>query len=149
MAIVGLGLAAAPHARSLVELRDRARVKWAASRSRKRADAFAERYPFPVTTDVQAAIRDPEVELVIVLTPPSTHLELCELAFAHGKHVLVEKPLEVGHDRAERLAAGAERAGVRLGVVLQHRFRRGALCLARCLEAGALGEIQAASLALP
>lgn len=149
VALIGLGLAAEPHARSLVELQDKVRVKYAVSRSFRRTEAFASRYPFPVGTDVQAAISDPEVDLVILLTPPDTHLALCELAFSHGKHVLVEKPLEVSLERAERLVSDAERAGVYLGVVLQHRFRRGALCLGQRLKEGALGEVQAASLAMP
>lgn len=149
IAMIGLGLAVEPHARSLADLADRAEVRWAASRSPERTGAFAKRHPFPVTTDVAAAIADPAVDAVMILTPPNTHLELCEAAFAQGKHVLLEKPLEVTRDRAERLVAAADDAGVTLGVVLQHRFRDSALRLADLVAEGALGRIEAASVTVP
>ena len=73
VAIVGLGLAVGPHARSLQDLADRAEVIWAASRSEERCRAFAEQFAFPVTTDINRAIADDRVEAVILLTPPASH----------------------------------------------------------------------------
>src|SRR5215211_6178208 len=90
IAIIGLGAASQPHARSLLDLRSRVDVRWAASQSRERVRAFSELYPFPTTTDLDAVIDDPGVDAVILLTPPSTHLELAERSFRAGKHVLVE-----------------------------------------------------------
>ena len=149
ISLIGLGMAVEPHARSLLELRDRVEVCWAASRSVERTRAFAARYPFPVTNDVTAAIQDRTVDAVILLTPPDTHLELAQQAFAHGKHLLIEKPLDVTLERAAAIVAAAEAADLRLGTVLQHRFRSGALRLAEILEQEALGSIQAASLIVP
>jgi predicted dehydrogenase len=107
--------------------------------------AYAGKAPFPTTTDVLGAIDDPSVQAVLVLTPPAAHLELAERAFAKGKHVLVEKPLEVNSARAERLVAAGRRAGRRLGVVLQQRFRSAGMTLRALLESGRLGSIEAAS----
>lgn len=149
VSIIGLGMAVEPHARSLLELRDDVEVRWAASPSPSRTRAFAARYPFPVTNDVLAAIRDPDVDAVLLLTPPNTHLELAREAFQHGKHVLLEKPLDISLSRAEAIVAAAEAAHRQLGVVLQHRFRPGAVRLAEILTRRALGPIQAASLVVP
>jgi predicted dehydrogenase len=147
IAVVGLGPAAEPHAKALAELSQRARVVWAATRSQARAAAAAARYGWPVTTDIAAAITDPAVGAVLVLTPPAAHLEIASRAFAAGKHVLVEKPLELTSARAAQLlAAAGDRC---LGVVLQHRFRDGALALRDLLASGRLGRVQAASMAVP
>src|SRR5580693_3638405 len=93
VALIGLGMAVEPHARSLLDLNDRIEVRWAASRSQARIEAFGQRFPFPVTCDVRAAITDPQVDAVFLLTPPNTHYDLAVLALAYGKHLLVEKPL--------------------------------------------------------
>lgn len=150
VAIVGLGPAVQPHARSLRDLSDRAEVVWAASRTPERLAAFARDFPgFPTTTDIDAALADPRVSLVLVLTPPAAHLEVAERALAAGKHVLVEKPLELTAARGEALVAAAERAGRTLAVMLQHRFRPASLRLRALLEEGALGEVEAASMTVP
>ena len=143
IAVIGLGPASQPHAQSLVDLADRVEVRWAVSRSAEKTRAFAERYPFPVTTDMDAAIADPAVEAVIVLTPPNAHLAVAEACFRAGKHVLVEKPLEVSLASAERLVALSRGSGRRFGVVLQHRFRPGAQRLRQLIGQGALGRIEA------
>jgi predicted dehydrogenase len=110
---------------------------------------LAKSYPFPVTTDLDAAISDPAISAVIVLTPPAAHLEVAERCFAAGKHALVEKPLELTSERGGRLVAAGRRAGRRLGVVLQHRFRPASLRLREIIRAGRLGEIEAGSMNVP
>ncbi|UPG73922.1 Gfo/Idh/MocA family oxidoreductase [Roseomonas gilardii subsp. gilardii] len=149
VAVVGLGPAAQPHARSLLDLSDRAEVVWAASRTRERAEAFARDFPFPATTDIGAAIADPRVRAVLVLTPPAAHLEVARRCLDAGKHVLVEKPLELDAARGGILVEAARRAGLCLGVMLQHRFRPASLRLRAVLEGGALGAVQAASMSVP
>lgn len=149
VAVVGLGMAVEPHARSLLDLRDRIEVRHAATRSLQRAEAFSARFGFPVTTDVEAAIGDASVDAVLLLTPPNTHLELARLACAAGKHLLLEKPLDVTTARAAAIVDAYADAGLTLGVVLQHRFRKGARRLAELLGEGALGSIEAASVSVP
>jgi predicted dehydrogenase len=149
IAVIGLGPASQPHARGLMDLAERVDVRWAASRGAERTQAFAAAYPFPTTTDIDAAIHDPQVQAVVVLTPASTHLEVAERALAAGKHVLVEKPLDVTTARAEALVEAARRYGRRLGVVLQHRFRPGSVRAREILKSGRLGPIEAASMSVP
>jgi predicted dehydrogenase len=149
VAVIGLGNALQPHARSLVDLSDRARVVWAAASTEARLPAVAERYGFPTTTDVARAITDPAVDAVMVLTPANTHLPIAEAAFAAGKHVFCEKPLEVSIERGEQLIAAGRRANRRLGICLQLRFRPGSRRLKEVLDAGGLGTIQAATMCVP
>jgi predicted dehydrogenase len=149
IAVIGLGNALQPHARALIDLKDRMRVVWAAASSPVRLAAVAERYGFPTTTDVSRAIEDPAVDAIIVLTPANAHLPIAEAAFAAGKHVLCEKPLEVSIERGEQLIAAGRRAKRRLAICLQHRFRPGSRRLREVLQSGALGDIQAATMMVP
>jgi predicted dehydrogenase len=149
IAVIGLGAALTPHARALLELSDRARVVHAVARGEDARRQAAEQFGFPVSGDALAAIHDPAVEAVMILTPTNAHLELAEAAFAAGKHVLCEKPLDATLDRAERLVAAGRRADRRLSVMLQMRFRAASAKLRDTVASGALGEIQAATLTVP
>lgn len=141
VAIVGLGLAVGPHARSLQDLADRAEVIWAASRSEERCRAFAEQFAFPVTTDINRAIADDRVEAVILLTPPASHRELGEAILRAGKHLLIEKPVGLTTADAEHLVGLAMQMQRRFGVVLQHRFRTASRQFADLIAGGGLGPL--------
>ena len=143
--IVGLGMAVTPHAKSLVDLRDRVEVAYAFSPSAERRRSFAARFPFPQCERLETILEDRSVNAVLVLTPPNTHLDIVGRCAAAGKHVLLEKPLEVSTAKAEELAQRAR--GVKLGVVLQHRFRPAAEKLRQRL--GELGQLVSASAAIP
>lgn len=140
-AIVGLGMAVTPHARSFLDLADRVAVRHAFSPSAARRAAFAAKFPFPLADRLEAILDDPAVDAVSVLTPPNTHLEIVERCARAGKHVLLEKPLETTLERARAVVAACRREGVTLGVTLQHRFRPAALRLDALLRDGALGEL--------
>ena len=142
-------MAVTPHAQSLRDLEARVDVAGGYSPTPARRDAFAKRFPFPVTGDLDALAADPSIEAVMILTPPRTHLPLVERFAAAGKHVLLEKPLEADTARAEALVDACDRAGVRLAVVLQHRFRPAARALAARLRDHELGDIVAASVSVP
>ncbi|HEV7251701.1 MAG TPA: Gfo/Idh/MocA family oxidoreductase [Mesorhizobium sp.] len=145
VAILGLGMASAPHARSLLDLADRVEVAAAFSPSHDRREQFSRRWGFPAVGSLEAVFGEPGIDAVLVLTPPSSHGALMARAAEAGKHVLLEKPLEISTPRAETLVETAERAGIVLGVVLQHRFRPVSLALAGLLAEGRLGELVGAS----
>jgi UDP-N-acetyl-2-amino-2-deoxyglucuronate dehydrogenase len=145
IAIIGLGMASAPHAKSLRDLSDRVEVAAAFSPSADRRRAFTATYGFPVNEKAEAIFADASIDAVLLLTPPNTHLELVQRAAAAGKHILLEKPLETSLERAEALVAAAELAGVKLGIVLQHRFRPVSRALAGIMNEGRLGAMVSAS----
>ena len=149
IAVIGLGAALGPHAKSLLDLTARAKVIHAVARDPERRRIVSETYGFPVSLDAFAAIADPRVDAVMILTPTNAHLDLAEAAFAAGKHVLCEKPVEVTVARGERLVAAGRNAGLRLSIMLQMRFRAASLRLKAMVDSGALGEIQAAALTVP
>ncbi len=100
IAIIGLGMAVTPHAKSLVDLKDRVEVVAAFSPSEGRRKAFGEKFAFPLVDNLDAILSDKSIDCVEILTPPSTHLDLVKQCAAAGKHILMEKPLELSTARA-------------------------------------------------
>jgi predicted dehydrogenase len=143
--IIGLGMALKPHALSLRDLAERVEVAAAHAPSAARREEVARAWGVPVTDSIDAIFGDRSIDLVMILTPPWTHTELAGRAAAAGKHVLLEKPVEANAERSTALVEACERAGVRLAIVFQHRFRPAALELAKLLGAGKLGKLLSAS----
>lgn len=145
VAVVGLGMAVAPHAQSLLDLGGRVEVVGCYSGNAERRDAFASRFALPVTDDLDAVFADDSIEALLLLTPPTSHLDLVQRAAAAGKHVLLEKPLEATPERSRAVVDVMERAGLTLAVMFQHRFRPVAQRLAAILAEGRLGRLLMAS----
>jgi predicted dehydrogenase len=149
IALIGLGLAAGPHIASLKDLSGRAQVAAAFSRSTVRREAFAVKTGLPVSGDLDAVFADPAIDVVAILTPPFSHLELVERACAAGKHILLEKPLDITTARSEALVQQIEAAGVVAQVMLQHRFKPSAERLRQVLAESGLGRIIGVSARVP
>jgi len=141
IAIVGLGMAVTPHARGLLDLADRIEVVNAYAPSAARRRAFTEKFQFPTCDSLDTILQDDSVEAVAVFTPANTHRDIALRCAAAGKHVLMEKPLDITTARATELVDACRKAGVKLGVVLQHRFRPAGMKLAALIAAGELGGI--------
>src|SRR5947209_2917912 len=139
LAVVGLGMALKPHLQSLRELSERAEIAACYAPSAERRAAFAAANPdLPLADDLDAVLADKTIDVVLILTPPTTHLELVRRCAAAGKHVLLEKPLEVSAARALKAVEAMQRAGLRFGVVLQHRFRAASRILKGLIAKGEL-----------
>ncbi len=147
--IIGLGMAVTPHAKSLIDLRDRVEVVGAYSPTPARREAFAEKFKLPVADDLEKLIEDPSIDYAVLLTPPNARVDLVRRLAAAGKHILMEKPVERTTPAAEEIVAIAERAGATLGIVLQHRFRRAAERLGVLIQDGTLGRIAAINIFVP
>ncbi|MFC1601782.1 Gfo/Idh/MocA family protein [Candidatus Sumerlaeota bacterium] len=86
-------------------------------------------------------LADPAVDIVDVCVPSGLHAEFGIAAAAAGKHVIVERPLEVKVEEADALIDACAQHGVRLTVMLPHRLRPGAVKLKKAVEDGWLGRI--------
>jgi predicted dehydrogenase len=146
--IVGLGMAVTPHVKSLLDLKDRVEIAAAYSPTGARRSAFAARYGVPAAASLEAVLNDASIDAVLILTPPNTHLDLVRRAVAAGKHVLLEKPLEITTERAVELVKACRAANRSLAIMLQHRFRPAGMRLRQLLAAGELGAILSASAAM-
>ena len=79
--------------------------------------------------------------MVDVLTPSGTHAEIGAAAAQAGKHVIVEKPMDVTLAKADALIAACEQAGVKLCVISQHRFDPPIMALKKVICEGKLGQL--------
>lgn len=147
--IVGAGMASRPHALALQSLDDVVEVRGVFRREGAARQAFCSEYGFPEADSLGSLLGDPGIDALLILTPPNAREEIVAAAAAAGKHVLMEKPVERTTAAAQRIVETCEAAGVRLGVVFQHRFREGSQELAARLREGALGRIAAVSLSVP
>lgn len=86
-------------------------------------------------------VKDPNIEVVVVTTIPTSHFELCKLALKHGKHVVVEKPFTPTSKEAEELIDIARKHERLLTVYQNRRWDTDFLTLSALLNKGALGRV--------
>jgi predicted dehydrogenase len=112
----------------------------AASRSRERADAFADRFRVPTRYDDYGALaEDPDVDAVYVATPHSRHETDATLYLLAGKHVLCEKPFALDAAQVRRMTAAAQASGRFCMEAMWSRFLPAYRVLADLLDAGRIG----------
>lgn len=149
VAVIGLGMAATPHARALRDLSDRLEVRGVYSRDQRRRNAFAHQYEFPPVESLQDLRVDDSISVVLILTPPNARAELVETIASAGKHILMEKPVERTTEAAEAIVRCCDAHGVSLGIVFQHRFREASRKLKTLLVGGSLGALACVRLVVP
>ncbi len=147
--VVGAGMGAKPHALALDALRGSVAVRGVWRRTAGELARFCAEYGFPAAPNYEALLADPQVDAILILTPPNARLELVRAAVAAGKHVLMEKPVERSTAAAEEIVALCEAGGVKLGIIFQHRFRAASQALAGKMNKGELGRLHASHLVVP
>ncbi len=149
VALVGSGMAAPPHAAALLDLSDRIEVRGVYARNQDQCRQFAEKYGFPVAENPDAIVADTDVDAVILITPPNARTEYVARFAAAGKHILCEKPLERTTQNAQSIVDACNAAGIKLGVVFQHRYREASLMLKRLLSGNRFGAIGMVRIEVP
>lgn len=81
------------------------------------------------------------VDAVCVCVPSGLHAELGIAAAKAGKHVVVEKPIDVSLAAASALVETCEKAGVKLATISQHRFAADIRQLRDAAQAGDFGKL--------
>lgn len=106
-----------------------------------KADALAKRFGVPGYTDMHEMMRKEPVDVVVVLTESGNHARhVVELA-QYGKHIMVEKPMALTLDDADRMIRTCDQAGVRLFVVKQNRFNVPVVKAREALDARRFGKM--------
>jgi predicted dehydrogenase len=140
--IIGCGMIAEYHARAIREIPG-ARVVAAFSRSEANGAKIAALADgdCPVYDDVRAMLAHPGVDVVSVCTPSGAHLEPAVEAAKAGKHVVVEKPLEISLERCDRILDACDKHGVRLCTIFPSRFSAANRTLKKAIDAGRFGRL--------
>lgn len=147
--LIGLGSIAETHLAALAELRgegfDSDVVGWVGRA--ERADTLG--LPPDRGHTVAELLRNPDVDLVVDVTPSNLHAEHTLAALRAGKGVVIEKPLTTDAAAASEIVEAADSAGLFGAVISQRRFEPQHQYLAEQLASGRLGDVVAASISLP
>ena len=140
--IIGCGMIAEFHTRAINEIPG-ARLAAACDRTlanaqkiAKMAEAGCETY-----TDVDAMLEDPEIDVVCVCTPSGAHRDPAVKAALAGKHVVVEKPLEITVPRCDAIIDACSTSGVRLCAIFPSRFTPANQTLKTAIDMGRFGKL--------
>ncbi|HEY1859051.1 MAG TPA: Gfo/Idh/MocA family oxidoreductase [Gemmataceae bacterium] len=141
-AIVGCGMIARFHAWALAEV-PTARLLALVSRNPANARTLADQLDLSCDTysEIGPVLARPDVNAVIVTTPSGAHLEHAVAAAEAGKHVVVEKPLEITLQRCDRIIDACARNRVQLCTIFPSRFGDANLALKRAVDAGRFGRL--------
>jgi len=146
--ILGLGMIAEFHAGAVAESKHGGVVA-VASRDIEKAKKFASQFAPEAKPygSYKQMVMDPEVQVVNVCTPSGTHWNMAKLAANAGKHILLEKPLEITSERMTQMIRHCRRRRVKLGVVFQRRTHPASKKAKAALEQGLLGKLVLGELA--
>ena len=140
--MLGTGLIGDFYTMTLHGQRGRDAVRVVYSRSESRGQAFRDRWAIPEsTTDLEAAIRHPETDVVVIGLPNFLHEEAISIAADAGKAILCTKPLGRTAEEAKRMLDTVERAGVFAGYLEDLCYTPKTLKAIKAVEDGAVGEV--------
>lgn len=140
--IVGCGMIAEFHTRAINELTN-GRVVAAFSRNAKNGEKIRDiaEGGCEIYDDYDKFLAHPGLDVVCVCTPSGAHLEPSVAAAQAGKHVVVEKPLEITLARCDAIIDACEKAGVRLCAIFPSRFSPANLQLKAAIDSGRFGKL--------
>ena len=138
--IIGCGMIAGFHQKAIADIRG-ARVVACFDTFPSAAERFAAANHCTAYEDLAAMLADPSVDVVTICTPSGAHLEPALAAAEAGKHVIVEKPLEITLRRCDQIIEACHRNRVRLATIFPSRFHESSQQLKKAIDAGRFGRL--------
>ena len=147
--IVGAGFIARVHAYGYLNIplhydqnEFRARITTVCAAHQSSADKFARQTGAErAVTDFREITENPDIDIVDIATPNSSHLEAILSAMKHGKHIYCDKPLVATMDEAREVEAAAKHYSGTMQMTLQNRFFPATIRAKQLIDEGKLGEI--------
>lgn len=138
--IIGTGMIAHFHAKA-IQAMPGGRVVACFNQSPEKARQFAAEYGCRACTSLEELLADADVQIVTICTPSGAHRDPALAAAAAGKHVVVEKPLEITLERCDEIIRACEQFGVRLCTIFPSRFSPANVALKQAIESGRFGRL--------
>lgn len=138
-AIVGWGSISDIHAQALIEAENSVLTAVYTSSIEKK-EQITEKYDVQVFNDYKELLKT-DIDVVSICTPSGTHLEFGKLAAEAGKHVVVEKPIEVSIEKGKKLIEICKDNRVKLGLIFQNRYLKSVIKIKSIIDEGLLGKI--------
>jgi predicted dehydrogenase len=108
---------------------------------RDHAKNFSDRWNVPVYASTKELVARDDIDAVTISAPSGLHCELAIIAMRAGKHVLIEKPMDVLVSQVEAAIAVSKETGKTIGGIFQQRFPAGPQKVKRAIDAGYFGDI--------
>ena len=138
--IIGLGSIADTHAKAICKLNN-GKLVACYSRSQSRAEQFAKKNNCRGYSSSKEFLNNPDLDIVTICTPSGCHLEPALEILESGKHIIIEKPLEITLDRCDKIINKYLQKNLKLGVIFQSRFNEAAQFVKKSLEEKKLGRL--------
>ncbi|WP_422934246.1 Gfo/Idh/MocA family protein [Sinomonas sp. P47F7] len=144
-AVVGCGQIGKAHAHALKELAPRAELAAVVDNVPGRAAALADEHGVLALTSLEEALARQDIDVVTLGTPSGLHADQAVAALDSDKHVIVEKPLDVTMEAAQRVLQAEKRSGRTAMVVSQMRYLPASGVVREAAESGAFGKLTSGS----
>jgi len=138
--IIGCGMISQFHARAIADCKG-AKLVACYDTVPAAADKLAQTTGCRAYYELGALLADPDVHVVTVATPSGAHMEPAVAAAQAGKHVIVEKPLEITLARCDRIIQACEKAGVVCSTIFPSRFHDSSQLMKKAIEQGRFGRL--------
>jgi UDP-N-acetyl-2-amino-2-deoxyglucuronate dehydrogenase len=138
--IIGCGMISRFHAKAVADIKG-AKVVACFDSFSSSADKFGAEIGCKVYHDLDKMLADPAVDVVTICTPSGVHMEPAIAAAKAGKHVIVEKPLDITLKRCDAMIAACKRAGVVLSTIFPSRFHESSQLLKGAIDKGRFGKL--------
>ncbi|HTN76423.1 MAG TPA: Gfo/Idh/MocA family oxidoreductase [Pirellulaceae bacterium] len=138
--IIGCGMIANFHAKAIADLPG-AKLLGCVDAFPASADRFAATVGCQAYHTLEAMLANPAIQVVTICTPSGLHMEPAVAAAQAGKHVIVEKPLEITLDRCDKIIRACEKAGVVLSTIFPARFHEPARLIRQAIDQGRFGRL--------
>ncbi len=138
--VVGCGMIANFHAKAIADIRG-AKLVACYDAFPKAVDRFSSANSCQGYHDLADMLANPALDVVTICTPSGAHMEPAVAAAQAGKHVIVEKPLEITLKRCDRIIAACKKAGVVLSAIFPSRFHESSLLIKGAIEQGRFGRL--------
>jgi UDP-N-acetyl-2-amino-2-deoxyglucuronate dehydrogenase len=138
--IVGCGMISNFHAQAIADVRG-AKLQACFDTRADAAEKFAAANGCQAYTDLDKMLADPKVAIVTVATPSGAHMEPAVAAARAGKHVIVEKPLEITLKKCDRIIEACAKAGVQCGAIFPSRFHDSSVKLKKAIDSARFGRL--------
>jgi predicted dehydrogenase len=140
MGVVGAGMIGNFHARAIKALPN-AELVAVCEQVADRGQKFAAEHGCKCYDDVEKFLSDDRIDVITVATPSGLHRDVAVAAAKHGKHCLVEKPIEITLPRIDAILEAHAKAGTTVGGVFNMRYETTTKLFKKAVDAGRFGRL--------
>lgn len=138
--IIGCGMISRFHAKAIQDIENASLVGcW--NRTPDSANKLAEETGCQAFSTLDEMLACPDIHVVTIGTASGAHLEPAVAAAEAGKHVIIEKPLEITLERCDQIIQACEKNGVKLATIFPSRFHESSRLMKEAVEANKFGKL--------